>query len=342
MSNLIKRKILMKQHLEKLRNVKKQITNPLSHIMCCKSYIFEKQYNTFEIKKTLDYLRHKINSNSHSKTISKNAIELVNLFQNLQLYNCYIYEDVLLWFRTDKCKNIIDKIALDHLNYKNNYSNLHNDSTDGILSNIYGQINENKYVQNTLHYIKIITQPLLIIICSVIINTILLYSIFSVEYRITIPITTLMGMITKSILVKNNIIKIVMNNLKTAKHITGIITMLCIFNFIYHSYNLYYNYFKYIELVYYKINKFHIMINIMFDIINMYKYDNIDGYNTVLYFKHNLSDLYENNNKEERNWWFFFRYGGTIMSDFYKISNKKNKLGKLFNINGQIAYLKII
>jgi hypothetical protein len=330
MTNSVKRKIIMKQHLEKLRNVKKQLSNPLSHIMCCKSYIFEKQFETQEIKKKLDFIRHKLNSNIISKSISKTP-NIPSLYRNLELYDCNEYENLLLWFHTDQCKSPVDKYALTDFNYNDNNS---------IFTQLYSQINESKLVQTMLHYMKITTQPLLVIAIAIIINTILLYSVFSIKFRIMVPVTSLISMMTKSILIKNNLMNLFMKNLDTAKHITYTVALFCIGNFIHHMYDLYANYLEHIEIIYYKIYDFRYMILSMCDIVKNYRDVNEDGYDTLIYFIDNLSDIYENN-RDERNWWFFFRYGGSIISDFYKISNKKNKLGKLFNINGQIAYLSL-
>ena len=279
-----------------------------------------------------------MNSNIISKSIRKTTNQIPTLYQNLQRYDCHKYEDLLLWFRTDQCKAPMDKYALNNFSYN---SNINSDiSSNSKLHQLYSQINESKLVQNTLHYVKIITQPLLIIAIAIIVNTILLYSAFSIKFRIMIPVTTLISMMTKSILIKNNLMDLFMKNLDTAKHITSVVALFCICNFIHHVYDLYTNYLKHIELIYHKVYCFRYMILIMRDIVSIYKDENNDGYETLTYFYENLSGLYENN-IEEHNWWFFFRYGGTIISDFYKISNKKNKLGKLFNINGQIAYLSL-
>jgi hypothetical protein len=235
------------------------------------------------------------------------------------------------------------KIALSYIGYigyNGSTNDIANSSINGTMSELYREINENKLVQTTMHYGKITTQPILVIVLAIIINTILLYSVFSVKFRIMIPIPKLLGMMARSILIKNNFVNMCMKQIKAAKHITGVVAMCCMCNFGFHIYELYSNYLKHIELIYHKIYKFRVMLQFMDNIVKTYKSDNLDGYDTIQYFRGTLSDLYEHN-KEDRNWWFFFRYGGTIISDFYKISNKKNKLGKLFNINGQIAYLSL-
>ena len=60
---------------------------------------------------------------------------------------------------------------------------------------------------------------------------------------------------------------------------------------------------------------------------------------TVDFFMENLSgnDFYE----RDINKWFLLKNRGNIISDFYKISNKKNKLGKLFQLNGMCCYMKL-
>ena len=45
-----------KIYLLKLQNTKRQLENPYSSILCCKSYIFDKQFNTTKIVKTIEQL----------------------------------------------------------------------------------------------------------------------------------------------------------------------------------------------------------------------------------------------------------------------------------------------
>ena len=38
---------------------------------------------------------------------------------------------------------------------------------------------------------------------------------------------------------------------------------------------------------------------------------------------------------------FLLKNRGNIISDYFKIANKKNKLGKLFQLNGMCCYMKL-
>ena len=49
-------KIYLLNVLLKLIRIKKQLVNPLSRTLCCKSYIFDEQFNTTDIKSKLDNL----------------------------------------------------------------------------------------------------------------------------------------------------------------------------------------------------------------------------------------------------------------------------------------------
>ena len=87
-----------KNNLSKLKNIKCQLHNPLSSILCCKSYIFNEQFNTTE-------LVNKINQ------LDKSIFER----DELTTYKPEKTENILLWFQTDKCKTPTDKLIFENI-----------------------------------------------------------------------------------------------------------------------------------------------------------------------------------------------------------------------------------
>ena len=77
-----------KNILLKLKNIKYKLKNPLSSILCCKSYIFDKQFNTTETTNKIDELKTKIDEHGihyqlfpfHSKFKTKKWKEIKNIY----------------------------------------------------------------------------------------------------------------------------------------------------------------------------------------------------------------------------------------------------------------------
>ena len=291
--------------LLKLTQIKKYLNNPISHTLCCKSYIFDKQFNTTEIKIKLDKIRNEV----------KNKIELAS-------YKPQEMEDILLWFQTNKCKTPMEKCAVNNLSF------------DFLKS-----INESKVVQNILHLSNVFGHPLFVSSFILLIMIILIYYSFIINFNIKFPLNSFINILKNSILIKNNFAYLFYSRITQSKYIviTAVIIIILNIGFHIHKINMLLNE---TDILYHKILKFRMMLYTMNTIVNLYKSDNTDGYETIQYFKTNLSNLYENNTYE-KNKVFLLKNRGNIISDFYKISNKKNKLGKLFQLNGQIAYLKL-
>ena len=62
---------------------------------------------------------------------------------------------------------------------------------------------------------------------------------------------------------------------------------------------------------------------------------------TVNYFIEHLKANEEEFYERSINKWFLLLNRGRIISDYFKIANKKNKLGKLFQLNGMCSYMKL-
>ena len=86
-----------KTNLLKLKQIRLQLENELSSILCCKSYIFDSQFNTTD---TTDKL-HNLDKKMYERP-------------ELTTYEPKNTEDILLWFQTDKCKTPSEKLILEH------------------------------------------------------------------------------------------------------------------------------------------------------------------------------------------------------------------------------------
>ena len=100
-------KVHLSTLLLKLLKTKKQLGNPLSSILGCKSYIFDEQFNTTEIKQNVDKL-------FKFKTDLKEREELTS-------YDPQKTEEILLWFQTHKCKTPTEKLIFENIPYNSTY-----------------------------------------------------------------------------------------------------------------------------------------------------------------------------------------------------------------------------
>tara|TARA_B100000963_G_C22551050_1_gene636799 strand:+ start:410 stop:1330 length:921 start_codon:yes stop_codon:yes gene_type:complete len=299
-------KVYLLELLLKLIRIKKQLENPLSTTLCCKSYIFDEQFNTTEVKKQIDKL---------DESIFKRE-ELTN-------YDPTITEEILSWFQTDKCKTPTDKLIIENFqSIKSKYEWLK-------------MINENRFIQTLLHYSNIIVNPLFTTSFICVIMGIFIYYVFMKKYNIRFPLNSFVNILKNSILIRNNFPKMILTRINQSKYILCTGTFLIFLNLVIHIYNV--NLLlNETEVLYNKIKLFKRQIQKMKNISDrLCKMQN----ETADYFMNILTDdFYE----RSINKIFLLTNRGRIISDYFKIANKKNKLGKLFQLNGMCCYMKIL
>ena len=139
-----------KVHLSTLLKTKKQLGNPLSSILGCKSYIFDKQFNTSDIKNNIDKL-------FKFKTEFKEREELTS-------YDPKITEEILLWFQTHKCKTPTEKLVFENIPYNSTYEWLQ-------------MVNESSFIQNLLYYSNLIVEPIFVTSFIGVITCVFIYSL---------------------------------------------------------------------------------------------------------------------------------------------------------------------
>ena len=128
-----------------------------------------------------------------------------------------------------------------------------------------------------------------------------------------------------------------LTRIKDAKYILLISLMLCFINFGIHIYNVT-SLVKDTEILYDKIKLFKRQIQQMRNISErLCEMKN----ETVDYFMEKLKVKDENFYERSVDKWFLLINRGRIISDYFKIANKKNKLGKLFQLNGLCSYMKL-
>ena len=299
-------KINLLNVLLKLIRIKKQLVNPLSRTLCCKSYIFDEQFNTTDIKSKL----YNLDKNIFTRT------ELVE-------YDPIETEDILLWFQTHKCKTPTDKLIIENLQLNSSYE-------------WFKLINENTFVQNLLHYSNMIVPPLTWIVFICVLTCIFIYYLFMVKFNIRFPLNSFVNIIKNSILIRNNFMSLFMSRLKLAKYVISAsgLTVLIYLGIHIYSIMLLLND---TETLYKKIKLFRRQIRKMRNISERL----CDMSNeTVDFFLENLNgnEFYEHEGNMKC---FLLKNRGNIISDYFKIANKKNKLGKLFQLNGMCCYMKI-
>ena len=135
--------------------------------------------------------------------------------------------------------------------------------------------------------------------------------------------------------IRNNFIKIVLTRIKDAKYVLLISLLLCFINFGINIYNVN-SLVKDTEILYEKIKLFKRQIQEMRNISErLCEMKN----ETVDYFMEKLKvDAFYERSVDK---WFLLINRGRIISDYFKIANKKNKLGKLFQLNGLCSYVKL-
>jgi len=296
--------------LLKLLKTKKQLGNPLSSILGCKSYIFDEQFNTSEIKQNIDSI-------FKFKTDLKEREELTS-------YDPKITEDILLWFQTHKCKTPTEKLIFENIPYNSSYEWLQ-------------MVNESSFIQNLLHYSNLIVEPVFVTSFICVITCIFIYYLLMVNYRLKLPLLSFVNILKNSILIRNNFIKIVLTRLKDAKYILLTSLVLCFINFGIHIYNV--NLLlKDTEILYDKIKLFKRQIR---EMQNMSERLCEMKNETIDYFMEKLKVKDEAFYERDIDKWFLLMNRGRIISDYFKIANKKNKLGKLFQLNGMCSYMKL-
>lgn len=296
--------------LLKLLKIKKQLGNPLSSILGCKSYIFDEQFNTTDIKQNIDKL-------FKLKTELKKREELVS-------YDPKITEEILSWFQTDKCKTPTDKLIFENIPYGSSYKWLE-------------MVNESSLIQNMMYYSNLIMEPVFATSFISVITCIFIYYTLMINFKLRFPINSFVNIIKNSILIRNNFFKILISKVKESKYILCISILTIISNFIYHIWSIY-KLIKDTEILYNKIKLFksqlHQMRNISERLCEMKN-------ETVDYFIEKLKVKDEAFYERSVDKWFLILNRGRIISDYFKIANKKNKLGKLFQLNGMCSYMKI-
>ena len=298
--------------LLKLLKIKKQLGNPLSSILGCKSYIFDEQFNTSEIKNNIDKL-------FKLKTELKEREELTS-------YDPKITEEILSWFQTDKCKTPTDKLIFENIPCNSSYKWLE-------------MVNESSLIQNLLYYSNLIMEPLFVTSFICVITCIFIYYTLMINFKLRFPINSFVNIIKNSILIRNNFLKILISKVKEAKYVLCISILSIISSFIYHIWSIY-KLIKDTKILYDKIKLFKRQIQEMRNISErLCEMKN----ETVDYFMEKLEKSEEASNFYERGVgkWFLILNRGRIISDYFKIANKKNKLGKLFQLNGICSYMKI-
>ena len=301
-----------KVHLSTLLKTRKQLGNPLSSILGCKSYIFDKQFNTSDIKNNIDKL-------FKFKTEFKEREELTS-------YDPKITEEILLWFQTHKCKTPTEKLVFENIPYNSTYEWLQ-------------MVNESSFIQNLLYYSNLIIEPVFVMSFICVITSILIYYLLMINFKLRLPLLSFVNILKNSILIRNNFIKMMLTRIKDAKYILLISLMLCFINFGIHIYNVN-SLAKDTEILYDKIKLFKRQIQQMRNISErLCEMKN----ETADYFMEKLKTSDEAPNFYERSVdkWFFIINRGRIISDYFKIANKKNKLGKLFQLNGLCSYMKL-
>lgn len=296
--------------LLKLLKIKKQLGNPLSSILGCKSYIFDEQFNTTDIKQNIDKL-------FKLKTELKKREELIS-------YDPKITEEILSWFQTDKCKTPTDKLIFENIPYGSSYKWLE-------------MVNESSLIQNMMYYSNLIMEPVFATSFISVITCIFIYYTLMINFKLRFPINSFVNIIKNSILIRNNFFKILISKVKESKYILCISILTIISNFIYHIWSIY-KLIKDTEILYNKIKLFksqlHQMRNISERLCEMKN-------ETVDYFIEKLETYEEAFYERSIDKWFLIFNRGRIISDYFKIANKKNKLGKLFQLNGLCSYMKI-
>ena len=296
--------------LLKLLKTKKQLGNPLSSILGCKSYIFDEQFNTSDIKQNIDK-RFKF------KTDLKEREELTS-------YDPKKTEEILLWFQTHKCKTPTEKLIFENIPYNSTYEWLQ-------------MVNESSFIQNLLYYSNLIIEPVFVTSFICVITCIFIYYLLMVNFKLRLPLLSFVNILKNSILIRNNFIKILLTRIKDAKYVLLISLLLCFINFGIHIYNVT-SLVKDTEILYDKIKLFKRQIQEMRNISErLCEMKN----ETVDYFMEKLKVKDENFYERSVDKWFLLINRGRIISDYFKIANKKNKLGKLFQLNGLCSYVKL-
>ena len=296
--------------LLKLLKTKKQLGNPLSSILGCKSYIFDEQFNTSEIKKYIDKL-------FKFKTELKEREELT-------LYDPKVTEEILLWFQTHKCKTPTEKLIFENIPYNSSYEWLQ-------------MVNESSFIQNLLYYSNLIIEPVFVTSFICVITSIFIYYLLMVNFKLRLPLLSFVNILKNSILIRNNFIKMVLTRIKDAKYVLFVSLLLCFINFGIHIYNVN-SLVKDTEILYEKIKLFKRQIQKMRNVSErLCEMKN----ETVDYFMEKLKVKDEHFYERSVDKWFLLINRGRIISDYFKIANKKNKLGKLFQLNGLCSYMKL-
>lgn len=303
-------KVHLSTLLLKLLKTKKQLGNPLSSILGCKSYIFDEQFNTSEIKNNIDKL-------FKFKTDLKEREELTS-------YDPKKTEEILLWFQTHKCKTPTEKLIFENIPYNSTYEWLQ-------------MVNESSFIQNLLYYSNLIIEPVFVTSFICVITCIFIYYLLMVNFKLKLPLLSFVNILKNSILIRNNFIKILLTRIKDAKYVLLISLLLCFINFGIHIYNVT-SLVKDTDILYDKIKLFKRQIQQMRNISErLCEMKN----ETVDYFMEKLKVKDEAFYERGVDKWFLLINRGRIISDYFKIANKKNKLGKLFQLNGMCSYVKL-
>ena len=303
-------KVHLSTLLLKLLKTKKQLGNPLSSILGCKSYIFDEQFNTSDIKQNIDKL-------FKFKTELKEREELTS-------YDPQKTEEILLWFQTHKCKTPTEKLIFENIPYNSTYEWLQ-------------MVNESSFIQNLLYYSNIIIEPAFVTSFICVITCIFIYYLLMVNFKLKLPLLSFVNILKNSILIRNNFIKMVLTRIKDAKFVVSTSLLLCFINFGIHVYNVT-SLIKDTEILYDRIKLFKRQIQEMRNISErLCEMKN----ETVDYFMEKLKVKDEAFYERSVDKWFLLINRGRIISDYFKIANKKNKLGKLFQLNGLCSYMKL-
>tara|TARA_B000000557_G_C20504932_1_gene329632 strand:- start:89 stop:541 length:453 start_codon:yes stop_codon:yes gene_type:complete len=145
------------------------------------------------------------------------------------------------------------------------------------------------------------------------------------------------NIIKNSILLRNNLPKLILSRIEQAKYIVYVGSSMILIQIGLHLYNTN-TLLDETKILYDKIKEFKRQIQCMKNITERLCEIQND---TLDYFMNILNDgFYERGGCNFKG--FLIMNRGRIISDYFKIANKKNKLGKLFKLNGLCTYMKLI
>jgi hypothetical protein len=266
--------------------------------------------------------------------IQKAPEDYKNLTEALDKYEPDKTEELFQWFSDDTFKSPGERYDLEALNY-------------GTSSKLLKSINENKFVQNFLYIYRIFATPLYVSVLLFLTNSIVIYFLFLWKHQIQFKIPQFLSILKQTLFIKNNFYMLVFRTAEKIRYLLTLLIVFSIFQLIDHVVKVS-KFYNQLKSIYKKNAEFSNTLHQLDNLLN--DFERLDKFlidrKTLDYFKNALGKIYQNQNKTDDtttpNIRFFIQHAGTIISDFYIISNKKQKLKKLMKLNGKIDYFKII